>query len=43
MTKQEEIEKLLDELDGDERLEVFSKYCVECGDKDPRCQCWNDE
>lgn len=42
MTK-EDIEKLLDELTPEERLEVFYAYCIHCGDKDPRCQCWNDE
>ncbi len=31
----------LSKLSDDERMELFSKYC--CGDKDPTCQCWNDE
>ncbi len=37
------IEKELDKLSQDERLELFKKYCIFCGYKDPRCQCWNDE
>lgn len=37
------IEKLLDELTPEERLQVFSKYCQCCGDKNPECQCWNDD
>ena len=38
-----EIENLLDRITPDERLEVFNKYCVHCGDKNPRCYCWNDD
>lgn len=41
--KQREIEEALDMLDPDDRLKVFEKYCTSCGDKDPSCQCWNDE
>jgi len=33
----------LDELDEEYRTEVFGHYCTYCGDKDPDCQCWNDE
>ena len=35
----EELNKLTDE----ERLEIFDHYCKECGKKNPRCQCWNDD
>lgn len=38
----------LEELTDEERLEVFSYFCKECGRKQPitkdsSCQCWNDE
>lgn len=33
----------LDTLTASERLAVFSEYCTHCGDKNPRCPCWNDE
>ena len=38
----------LDCLSGDQRLEVFSRYCTHCGrvlsKQDPcPCQCWSDE
>lgn len=39
----DKIIKLLDTISSDERLEVFSEYCRHCGDKNPKCQCWNDE
>ncbi len=46
-TECEQIKKqvleLLDELSHESRTEVFSHYCKFCGDKDPSCQCWNDE
>lgn len=35
----EEIGRLTDE----ERVELFHKWCVYCGDKNPGCQCRNDE
>ena len=35
--------KLLDRMNADERTDIFAKYCTYCGDKDPSCQCWNDE
>ncbi len=41
--KKLDAELALDLLPWEHRLEVFKKYCVHCGDKDPRCQCWNDE
>ena len=34
---------LLDNLSDDERYDLFHEYCVHCGDKNPKCQCWNDE
>lgn len=39
---------LLDTLTNDQRIEVFSKFCVHCGIRQPndvmqKCQCWNDE
>ena len=36
---------ILKDLSDDQRLEVFSGFCKECGCDDPkgRCQCWNDE
>lgn len=39
----EQVIKLLDSMDADERMDVFAEYCTYCGDKDPSCQCWNDE
>lgn len=39
----DQIKELLDKLTDDERLSLFYKYCSECGCKDPRCQCWNDD
>lgn len=30
-------------MSEDERLEVFSHFCKECGSENPACQCWNDE
>lgn len=30
-------------LTEEERKEVFSRFCTECGSYDPECQCWNDE
>lgn len=37
------IHELLRELSDSKRMEVFSKYCTDCGDDNPKCQCWNDE
>lgn len=34
---------LLDAMTDEQRMELFCDYCTECGSKDPRCQCWNDE
>ena len=39
----DEIIRLLDCMSSDERMEVFGEYCKHCGDKNPHCQCWNDE
>jgi uncharacterized protein YebE (UPF0316 family) len=39
----EQVIKLLDSMNADERMDVFVEYCTYCGDKDPSCQCWNDE
>lgn len=39
----EQVIKLLDSMNADERMDVFAEYCTYCGDKDPSCQCWNDE
>lgn len=30
-------------LNDEARVEVFANFCTECGKKDPKCQCWNDE
>lgn len=30
-------------LTDEERLDLFSDYCRNCGKADPSCQCWNDE
>lgn len=32
-----------DLLTDAERVELFSRYCQECGTKDLPCHCWNDE
>ena len=42
-SRRKEVEGLLDSLDPEERLEVFQLYCAHCGDKDPTCQCWNED
>lgn len=34
---------LLRTFGSDLRMEIFSEFCKQCGDADPRCQCWNDE
>ena len=39
----EQVIKLLDSMNADERMGVFAEYCTYCGDKDPSCQCWNNE
>ena len=41
--RRDEIIRLLDCMSDDERTDIFAEYCTHCGDKDPRCQCWNDE
>ena len=42
-----EIRKQLDEMDSNTRLDFLNEinrgYCRYCGDKNPKCQCWNDE
>lgn len=37
------IKEILDDLTDEQRKELFSNYCQECGSKDPLCQCANDE
>lgn len=37
------IAALVETLTERERVNLFSRYCKECGANDPRCQCWNDE
>jgi hypothetical protein len=33
----------LKRISPERRLEVFSKFCTQCGDGNPHCHCWNDE
>lgn len=33
----------LDELNAEGRMAVLRQYCRSCGDKNPSCQCWNDD
>jgi len=40
---QSTIEVLIDSLRPSQRLGLFRKYCLHCGDKDPQCQCLNHE
>ena len=46
-TKEEALMHQLMALTGEQRLEIFSKFCMSCGrvepDDGPRCQCGNDE
>lgn len=37
-----DVKIFLDELTDEERTQLFSHYCRDCGSKDPKCQCWND-
>lgn len=37
------VEHMLDSLTYEQKENLFKKYCKHCGDKNPRCQCWNDE
>ncbi len=39
------MEKLVLLMTGDERRELFGRFCIGCGKYDPghHCQCWNDE
>jgi len=30
-------------LSEEQRRELFSMFCKECGSDDPKCQCWNDD
>lgn len=39
----EQVIKLLDSMNANERMVVFAEYCTYCGDKDTSCQCWHDE
>lgn len=48
----DDLKKAIRELTDDERLELFSDYCLECGRYDVNednsiyykgCQCWNDD
>jgi len=39
----EAITLLLDQLTSDERHALFHKYCVHCGDKNPKCNCMKEE
>lgn len=36
----------LDAMSDEQRMEIFERYCIHCGRKQPegrKCQCWNDE
>ena len=33
----------LEDLTCEQRMELFSIYCLSCGTDNPGCQCWNDE
>ena len=37
------IEDDLNLLSDEQRLAVFSNYCLHCGIRVARCSCWNDE
>ena len=37
------IKELMDKLTDGERMSVILNYCKHCGDKNPSCQCWNDD
>jgi len=30
-------------LTPEQRMTVFSKFCLPCGDDNPRCRCWDDQ
>lgn len=30
-------------MTAEQRMEIMGNFCRDCGDNDPRCQCWNDE
>lgn len=36
------VKGLMDELTDAGRESIIAQYC-ECGSKDTKCQCWNDE
>ena len=38
-----QLDDILMGITDNERLEIFSRFCVHCGTADPGCQCWNDE
>lgn len=45
-TKEQKLARLKQELESltdNERYILFHAFCIYCGDKDPHCQCWNDE
>lgn len=35
------MKEMMDELNDDQRVELFRNYCHSCGCTDPGCQCWN--
>ncbi len=39
----EEIAEAIADMTDEERLALFSRYCMNCGSSDPNCQCWNDD
>lgn len=38
-----DVEFLLSAMTSEQRMGLFGEFCWSCGDKNPRCQCWNDE
>jgi hypothetical protein len=39
----EQLKDCVDLLTDEQRIELFSNYCKECGRKDPHCRCWDDD
>jgi len=43
----ERVDAMIRAMSEEQRLELFNRYCIYCGDIQPfqgiRCQCWNDE
>ena len=33
----------LNSLTDEERFEIISEYCDQCGSTDPECKCWDDD